>query len=587
MSFKPIRSCILIILILILTNTAFADSHQWEPVVLDFTASKSIPWYNFPLQVTFTNSNSGTQITMDGYWDGGISWKIRFAPTKSGIWNWKSTSSDSGLNNKTGTFNVTSPTDSDKKNNPNLHGHLETSNDNRKLEYADGTPFFWIGDTNWAINADRCGVNNQNFYVYVNNRKDKKFNLIQIQFFNRQHYNEGGYPFPDNKGEDTGSGDWHPINPSYFRYVDTRMDYLFDQGFVVAGHPSWLSETKITPTWAKRIMRYLMARYGAYNTVWSLTGEYQFSRDHSDSLNSPQEWDQLGNFVQTINKYDHPVTIHPTYGAPSYISGKIFKDYSSSGEFHNSSWLGINWIQTYAYAEDVSESVYLDYRKTPFKPVIMAEPGYEFYPSSSYNRQTYNNIDGNLSRLQAWSAILCGAAGHTYGAWGVWQFYDPSHSQPGYSGAKVAVWSTRLNAEGASDMQHLKAFFLSPDFDWTALVPHRSWLRINGSKPTWPSRNDFSPPHLAAEYGKTYVAYVPSGNNRKTITITNLNGNTYKAEWFNPRNGQYTTINNGPDGVNQWTLPSLPSNNDRVLLLTAKKHSSIATPIGFGVKFVK
>jgi hypothetical protein len=570
-----------------LTNTAFAGSRQWEPLVLDFTASKSILWYSFPLQVTFTNSNNKTQITMDGYWDGGNSWKVRFAPPKSGTWNWKSSSSDSGLNNKTGTINVTSPAPSDKNNNPNLCGHLEISSDSRRLEYADGTPFFWIGDTNWAINTARCGVKNRNFYTYVNNREKKKFNLIQIQFFSRQHYNEGGYPFPDNRGENPGNGDWHPINPSYFQYMDTRMDYLFEKGFVIAGHPSWLSETRITLTWAKRIMRYLMARYGAYNTVWSLTGEYQFSRNHSNSLNPPLEWNQFGNFVQTINKYGHPITIHPTYGAPGYISGKIFKDYSSSGEFHNSSWLGINWIQTYAYVEDVSESVYVDYQKTPVKPVIMSEPGYEFYPSSSYDRQVYNNIDGKLSRLQAWSAILCGAAGHTYGAWGVWQFYDPNHPQTGYSGRNAALWSTRLDAEGASDMQHLKAFFLSPDFDWTALVPNRNWLRVNGNKPSWPSRNDFSPPHLAAEYGKTYVVYVPSGNSRKTISITNLNSKPYQAKWFNPRNGQYTPVKNEPNEVNQWTLPALPSNNDWVLLLTVKNYSFPAKPTGFRVKFVK
>jgi hypothetical protein len=587
MSFKPIRFYGLIILMTILTSTAFADSYQWEPVVLDFTASKSMTWYNFPLRVTFTHPDSKTQITIDGYWDGDNSWKVRFAPFKSGIWNWKTSSSDSELNNKTGSFNAKSPTHSDKNNNPNLHGHLKISGDHRRLEYADGTPFLWIGDTNWAINADRCGLNNKNFYVYVNNRKDKKFNLIQIQFFGRNNYNEGGYPFPDNKGENPGNGDWHPINPKYFKYVDTRMDYLFDQGFVVAGHPSWLSEAKITLTWAKRIVRYLMARYGAYNTVWSLTGEYQFSRKDSDSLSSPNEWNQLGNYVQSINQYHHPITIHPTYGAPSYISGKTFKDYSSSGEFHNSSWLDINWIQTYAYVEDVSESVYVDYNKTPTKPVIMAEPAYEFYPSSSIDKQVYNKIDGNLSRLQAWSAILCGAAGHTYGAWGVWQFYTPSHPQPGYSGKNSAAWSTRLDAEGASDMQYLKAFFLSSEFDWTTLVPHRDWLRINGSKPTWPSRNDFTPPHLAAEDGKTYVVYVPSGNNGKTIAITKLDRNPYQARWFDPRNGKYTTIDNGPDGVDQWTLPSLPNNNDWVLLLTAKEYSLPATPTGFKVTVVK
>jgi hypothetical protein len=575
---------------IVLSKTAMADSLQWEPVVLPFTASENYNWYDFPLQVTFTHTESGSDIILDGYWDGGDdskSWKVRFSPPKSGDWNWKSSSSDSELDNREGTISVTQPNDSELENNPNLRGHLKTSSDNRRLEYADGTPFFWIGDTNWAITFHRCGVaanngdgiddiyepeyGNNNFFTYVDNRKDKKFNLIQIQFFQRNYYNEGGYAFPENTGENPGNGNWAQINPYYFRYVDKRLDYLFKQGFVVAGHPTWLSKTRISLTWAKLIMKYLMARYGAYNTVWSLSGEYQFSRDDSDSLSPPDEWNQLGEYVHKINYYNHQVTIHPTYGEPSR-----FDDYSSSGEFHNSSWLGINWIQTFSHVEDVSESVNEDYKKNPVKPVIMAEPGYEFYQSRD---QRYSEIDGNLSRLQAWSSILCGAAGHTYGAWGVWQFYTSEHEQSGYNKKHeqhIDHWENRIDAEGASHMQHLKTFFLSPDFDWTALEPHREWLEVNGSEPDWPGQDDFTPPHMAADNGKTYVVYIPSGNSENTITITNLNNNTaYQASWYNPQNGQYTyNIDDEPKGVDQWDLPSLPDNGDWILLLSAEEDNS-------------
>jgi hypothetical protein len=566
------KSFVLLFFMFVVENTVFAASLQWKPIVLDFTSNQTIKWFDFPLKVTFTHQGSGKKIILDGYWDGGKSWKVRFAPTQKGTWNWQSTSSDRGLNNKRGDIIAMSPDNSDKRNNPNLHGHLKVSKDHRRLNYADGTPFFWMGDTNWAIISDRCGVNNNNFYSYVRNRKNNEFNLIQVQYFQKDQYNEGGYPFKGNTGKGPGSGRWQGINPNYFRNVDTRIEHLFNQGFVVAGHPSWISSTKISLPWAKRIMQYLMARYGAYNTVWSLTGEYQFSRKNSNSLRSPRGWQQLGRFVQQNNPYDHPITIHPTYGAPNYIKGKRFKDYSSSGEFHKASWLDINWIQTYAFVEDVSESVFADYNKRPVKPVIMAEPGYEFYLSGSYGKQRYKVIDGNLSRLQAWSSILNGAAGHTYGAWGVWQFYTPTHPQPGTNSKNAKPWSTRLDAEGASNMKHLRSFFTSSNFRWTALTPRRNWLRVNGKTPKWPSRNDFSPPHLAVSPGKTYVVYIPSGNRRKAITVTHLNNNPYRARWYNPRNGQYRTINNPPNGVNQWKIPALPDNNDWVLLLTVENY---------------
>ena len=204
-------------------------------------------------------------------------------------------------------------------------------------------------------------------------------------------YNEGGYAFPNNIEPNPGNGDWGTINELYFQYVDIRMQYLFDHGFLIAGHPSWLSTTEISLVWAKHIYRYLLARYNAYNTVWSLTGEYQFSRDNTYSLESPSEWDSLGYYVQLLNPYKHLVTIHPTYGGPSYMEpSRCFSDYSSSGDYHHSSWMDINWIQTYAWIEDVSESVYHDYCRIPKKPVIMAEPGYEYYPSLPWDQQIYS-----------------------------------------------------------------------------------------------------------------------------------------------------------------------------------------------------
>jgi hypothetical protein len=549
--------------------TVSAQGLQWEPVEIEFTASHDHAWHDFPLQVIFSHSDSDTQITLDAYWDGGRSWKVRFAPSRGGTWTWISRSADAGLDNQSGSIDCEAPSAANIADNPNLRGHLTVGPDGRRLAYDDGEPFFWLGDTNWAISSDRCGVDNGNFYTYADDRKQKRFNVIQIQFFSRKYYNEGGYPFPANHGENPGNGRFGSLNPAYFQQVDTRIDYLFQQGFVVAGHPTWLSETRIDQTWAQRIFRYLLARYGAYNTVWSLTGEYQFSRNNTYSLRCPRGWEQLGDNVRTHNPYDHPITIHPTYGGPSYRNKRTFADYSSSGEFHDSEWLAINWIQTYSFVEDVSESIFKDYQKMPHKPVIMAEPGYEYFRPGNWDRQDYREIDGNLARLQAWSAILCGAAGHTYGAWGVWQFYEPNHPQPGSDGKNTGHWADRMDGEGARDMQHLRNFFTSDELDWTRLAPRRDCLLVNASAPAWPSRRDFTPLHCAAEIGRSYVVYIPSGNSGKTITVTHLAQNNYRARWFNPRNGEYIEIDNRPEGVNQWTLPSLPDGQDWVLLLSS------------------
>ena len=39
------------------------------------------------------------------FWDGGNTWKVRFSPDTLGSWSWAVSSSDSGLNKQTGSFN--------------------------------------------------------------------------------------------------------------------------------------------------------------------------------------------------------------------------------------------------------------------------------------------------------------------------------------------------------------------------------------------------------------------------------------------------------------------------------------------------
>jgi Protein of unknown function (DUF4038) len=52
-----------------------------------------------------------------------------------------------------------------------------------------------------------------------------------------------------------------------------------------------------------------------------------------------------------------------------------------------------------------------DYNRKPSKPIVVTESWYEF---------TEGNPSGMDIRFAAWSAILSGAAGHTYGGGHVW-----------------------------------------------------------------------------------------------------------------------------------------------------------------------
>ena len=57
-----------------------------------------------------------------------------------------------GLNNKQGEFEAVGWSEKETAENPNRHGFIRPSENGHALKYADGTPFFMIGDT-WLAGA--------------------------------------------------------------------------------------------------------------------------------------------------------------------------------------------------------------------------------------------------------------------------------------------------------------------------------------------------------------------------------------------------------------------------------------------------
>ncbi len=546
------------------SGSAMADVVQWEPHELSFTANNAHDWDDFPIQVTFEHAASADTITLDGYWCGGNTWKVKYALTKTGNWTWLSSSGDSGLNGHSGSINCIAPSTSQIDSNPNYRGHLKVSGNGRYLEYADGIPFFWLGDTVWNISSHRCGLgpehgntNNSNFYTYIEDRKDKKFTVIQVGFFALQYSNEGGLPFPGNLNTDFncctgsrgGNGDFSSLNPDFWYYADIQMREMWERGFVVAGHPNWMSEMVISLPDGMSIHRYIFSRYNAYNIVWSLSGEYPFSYISPCHASrpwcnfTPDDWDAIGVFVDSLNTYNHPLTAHPSCG-----------ESSSAERYHNSSWLDINWHQ----ASDIIQTLEIDYNRTdPVRPFINVESGYEGVFGHGSHFIIYN----------AWSILLNGSAGYAYGANGIWNFFESSYPelQRGYDRYGSLDWDEAMEFPGSFMITYVYDFFASKD--WYDFVPHRDWLRVDGSPPPLPTEEDTTPPHCSARPGEEYVIFIPQGNDGKTIEILNLQNNRYRAKWLNPRTGAYSNIGNPPDNVSQWTLPSRPDSDDWVVYL--------------------
>src|SRR5579864_9401593 len=84
-----------------------------------------------------------------GFWDGGTTWRVRFAPDEIGHWTFATLCSDAangGLQAQVGEFECGVP---EGKTPFAQHGPLRLSANRRYFVHADGTPFFFLSDTAW------------------------------------------------------------------------------------------------------------------------------------------------------------------------------------------------------------------------------------------------------------------------------------------------------------------------------------------------------------------------------------------------------------------------------------------------------
>ncbi len=541
---------------------------QWEPQEIRLTADADHPWWTFPATIAFTHQATGERFVLEAYFDGGRDWVVRFAAPHPGLWAWKTVSDDSGLHGRTGRLEVRPPTAGETARNPNHRGRVKISSNGRYFEYADGTPVFLLADTLWSGNTARCGLGeNQDgpFPRYLADRKAKGFSAILIKYLNgfddgpanpTGERNEGGYAFLER--------DFQRLNPEYFQALDRRMDAIWSHGFIPAIPAAWWGKTNKSVfdiQQAKRISAYCAVRYGAYNSLWCLSGEYQYALN--DCGWTEESFHDLGRTVQAHNPFGHPLSIHPS----ARLDWPPPHNCQSSRPFHESGWLDHHWLQTgqsidrmHNIVSRVAENRVL----SPPRPVFCSE-GY--YDVADDDDQAYH------ARWQAWTAVLSGAAGYGYGAHGIWQFCDPADPQgeTGKKDRRVVPWAQALHFEGSTMMRPLQS--LLSRHPWWRLEPHRDWVLIDGQSSPLPTTTDLSPPHCAAAAGQLYVVYIPRGNASRTLTLTHLQGERYHGEWYDPRTGKTAAIDASFRGQIEWLIPQRPSPTEEDWILLLEKHT--------------
>ena len=476
------------------------------------------PFWDVDVRVRFTGP-SGQASVVEAFWDGGATWRFRFAPDEAGVWTWEVSSNlteDEGLNDPTGRFRC-EPYEGD---NPLYnHGPVRLSENRRYLVWDDGAPFFWLADTAWngVLRADEA-----DWTRYLETRREQDFTAVQFvstQWRGGREVLEGARAF-----EGT---DHIRLNPGFFQALDDKVAAINDHGLVAAPVALWtLTESDpgqiLTEVDAVRLVKYLVARWGAYHVVWLLGGDGRY-QDEAVAA----RWRRIGNAVfndPQVDRHERLVTMHPcgqSWVGPLF-RGEAWFDFIGYQSGHGSSEKHLRWL---VFGPPATE-----WDNDPPLPVINLEPNYEMHPSYHIDRKF---TDKEVRRAAYWSLLVSPPAGVTFGVNPIWVWPDEPEVPENHENiGEVDLWEAGLETPGTQSMTHLKQFFAS--LPWWRLRPAPELVV---DQPGADDPRCFVAAAMSDD-GNVAVIYVPKGE-RVTLNAEAL-GSLSVGCWFNPRTGAWS-----------------------------------------------
>lgn len=413
---------------------------------------------------------------------------------------------------------------------------LKISDNRHYLITADGQPFFWMADTAWEL-FHRCSLAEAE--LYLDNRQAKGFNVIQAVILAEQD----GLHTPTPMGH-VPLIDLDPTkpNPAYFADVEKVIQMAAERGMYVSLLPTWGDKVNIglgkgpqifNPDNARIYGEWVGERFAKHdNVVWMNGGD---RREVENGVDYRPVWRALAEGIKA--KADQLMTYHP-----SGVRG-------SSMEFHHDTWLDFNtWQSSHGHLDEpIWKHIIGDWLRESTKPVLDSEPCYEdipiqFVPENGY----FTPYD---IRRRIYRSVFAGGCGFTYGHNSIWQMYSDSHEP--MIGARTP-WHACLDDPAAFQVQHLKNLMHSRPY--LTRIPDQALLisdEEGGSQHVRATRDSL---------GRYAFIYIPSAPQTVKVDLARLRGETFKASWFNPRNGEITEIGavqrqDEPTFITDWQGP--------------------------------
>jgi hypothetical protein len=508
--------------------------------------------------------------------------------------------------------------------NPNRRGFVRASPNGHALRYADGTPFLLIGDTwlaasTWrlpfkgaAAAADYVPAEGISFEEAVAWRKRQGFNSISFiaafpnwaadehgatyankdGVYLRNAWEKFGFWAPNAKistadGATTTAKDMHDeagnrpfevfadreglanfdrIDPRYFASLDRKMRHLSDQGFVPFletvrrdNAPSWKRYFDFNASYA-RYVQYLVARYGAFNLI--------FSGIHLDWI--PKD------FSLTAEEFNEALTYHYRkygplpFGQP-YTTLIDRSTYKAFGHGAQAPWLTMHTVGNNPRNHAIYASIEELFGLSPPYPAANLEPYYTGWnhPINRPGGETpaeNSDRDNYFARAMMYGSVLSGAlAGHVHGT----AAYDvTSTGEP--AGWRPHIW-TALRYESGKQMRHLRDFVLSEGADYQDLAPASADLEPRANPDSLADGLDgwcFLMRNASRDFALAYFENQAPRPRMKGFSP----GARYRWSWFDPRDGTWSrAISVQADAAGVLQTPAFPGGGSRAARDAAAK----------------
>ena len=502
---------------LVASSLAAADSVEKFSVyehTLRASSESANPYVDLAPEVIFTDPDNGTR-TAPLFWDGGRVWKFRLSPNKTGAWRWHVKSPDPAQNGQSGSFSVTES---------KRQGSIQRMRGlPHHFERQDGSRFWFMGDTAWALVLDRAEekLNAEAIKRYIDARASQHFNVLHLSLLSEAGWsNSGGPPFHDLAQE--------RINAAYWQEVDRRLAYANSKGMVVGLALAWGDKRKKEPyAWRKfpslearkRYARFVAARYSAYDVYFIVAGEW-----HAEAHTRPapeaevrREFIAIGDTLREADPHKRMAAIHPMH------------DNGSVRDFNDAHWMSFgDYQQNYTDLHArILQSLKFD------KPVVNSEYGYLFRDQSGDGVPDKDNSTSvDVMRNATWDIVMAGG----YVVTGFGTTYFGGNRDPGpfdVTAEKNKPWELQMG--------HMKKLY--EGLEWWKLKPHDELLRCN--IPRGRDRTHLkvtAPPERTywclAEPAKQYVVYVRGLSSPVTLEAAAA----LKVQRFNPRTGAWATV---------------------------------------------